>query len=501
MKIYRQKKRWKLLLGLAAMIIVAVSLWYSNIMVRQIAADERRNITLWADAIQSRARLVQYTQLLFDQMKTEERKRVELLAEVYKRIGDTRDSGPLGFYMRIISDNTTIPVIFTDNQSEILSTANVKDNISGVTHLEGKLKEEFTRYEPIGIRYYKDEYIYVYYQDSYIFTELRKYLDDLVTSFFTEVASNSVSVPVVITDSIGSQIIAHGNISESVIEDSLATRKLIREMAGENDPIAVTLAGQGTRYIYYKSSYLLLQLRYYPFFQFGIVAVFLFIAYLLFSTARKSEQNQVWVGLARETAHQLGTPLSALMAWVELLKLQGTDESVTTEMEKDISRLHTVTERFSKIGASPVLQPEPMAHVLRSVLNYLETRTSNKVKINLTVSGNEHITLPLNRQLFEWVIENLWKNATDAMSGKGKIDIILHDEGKYLAIDFCDSGKGLPKSMFESVFKPGYTSKHRGWGLGLSLSRRIIEDYHKGRIFIKSSIVGKGTTFRILLRK
>ncbi len=501
LNIYRQKKRWKFLLGLVGFIIVLFSLWYSSIMVDQIARDERRNITIWADAIQNRAKLVQYTQILFDQMKTEERKRVELLAETHRRMGDAEDKGPLDFYLRIVSDNTTIPVIITNSDNEIVASANIGQDISSYEMFDGELRRDFYQYDPVVIRYYKTENLYAYYRDSHIFTQLKSYLDDLIDSFITEVVSNSVSVPVIITDSTLVNIIAHGNINEQTIRDSLAIQKLIREMSSENDPIEIVLANQGKRYIYYKSSYLLMQLRYYPFFQFGIIAVFLFIAYLLFSTARKSEQNQVWVGLAKETAHQLGTPISAIMAWIELLKINGTDQSITIEMEKDIERLQTVTERFSKIGSAAVLQPENIYAVIQNALKYLEPRTSKKITPTLHGGDCQEVMVPLNRQLFEWVIENLWKNASDALAGKGKIDIVLSEEGRYLIIDFSDTGKGMPKSMFESVFKPGYTSKKRGWGLGLSLARRIIEDYHRGKIFIKSSTIGKGTTFRLMLRK
>ncbi|MDP2424138.1 MAG: HAMP domain-containing sensor histidine kinase [Bacteroidales bacterium] len=501
MNIYRQKKRWKLILGIIGIIIVSLSLWYSSIMVEQIARDERRNITIWADAIQNRAKLVQYTQLLFDQMKTEERKRVELLAEAYKRIGNTDDSGPLDFYLRIFSDNTTIPVIFTASNGEILLSGNLEQDISQYKKLEGKLKEDFSQYDPVTLHLTKNEYQYVYYKDSHTFTQLREYLDNLVESFFEEVVANSVSVPVIITDNTLVKIIAHGNIDEKVIGDSIVMQHLIKEMASETDPIEIDLAEQGKRYIYYKNSYLLMQLRYYPYFQFGIIAVFLVIAYMLFSTARKSEQNQVWVGLAKETAHQLGTPLSAIMAWIELLKMNSTDVGITAEMEKDVERLQTVTERFSKIGSSAVLQHEVIYLVVKNTVNYLEIRSSKKISASVHCKGCQQTLVPLNRQLFEWVIENLWKNATDAMGGKGKIDILIEEEDRYVIIDFSDTGKGITKSMFKSVFNPGYTSKQRGWGLGLSLARRIVEDYHRGRIFIKSSVIGKGTTFRLMLRK
>ncbi len=501
MKIYHQKKRWKIVLAVAAFIIVAISLWYSNLLVEQIARDERRNIAIWADAIRNRVQMVQYTQILFEQIKNEERKRVELLAETYKRIGETENSDQLNFYLRIIANNTTIPVIITNSKGDILESGNIDEDISGFHRLEGRLREQFSTYDPVVVRLYQEEYIYVYYKDSKTFTELREYLDEMVATFFSEVVANSVSVPVLITDSLKTQAIAWGNLDEGVVSDPEGITHLIREMESENEPMAIDFGEQGKRYIFYKSSYLLTQLRYYPYFQLGIIFIFLIVAYLLFSTARNAEQNQVWVGLAKETAHQLGTPLSALMAWVEMLKIKGVDEETITELNKDIRRLQTIAERFSKIGSASNLQPHDLREIVQNAVSYMELRSSKKITTSLHCPPDKPYVVPLNPQLFEWVIENLWNNATDAMSGKGHIDIRVSDEGDFVALDFSDNGKGINKSKFNNVFKPGYTSKQRGWGLGLSLSRRIVEGYHRGRIFVKSSTPGKGTTFRVMLRK
>jgi signal transduction histidine kinase len=225
------------------------------------------------------------------------------------------------------------------------------------------------------------------------------------------------------------------------------------------------------------------------------------VAYLLFSTARRAEQNQVWVGLAKETAHQLGTPLSSMMAWVDYLETKGIDADTISELQKDVGRLETITERFSKIGSATVLKEENIVELIYKAISYLKTRTSPKVEFSITPSINTHIIVPLNYQLFDWVIENLVKNAVDAMTGNGKLTINITSEDKHVFVDVTDTGKGLPKKMFKTIFNPGYTSKQRGWGLGLSLSQRIIRDYHAGKIFVKSSVVSKGTTFRISLKK
>ena len=253
--------------------------------------------------------------------------------------------------------------------------------------------------------------------------------------------------------------------------------------------------------IFHKDSYVLTQLRYFPYIQLAIIGIFLLVAYLLFSTARRSEQNQVWAGLAKETAHQLGTPLSSMMAWVDYLEAKDIGSETIEELRKDVNRLSTITDRFSKIGSNPTLVPENIVSVIYSSVSYLKTRTSQKINYYINVQPEQSILVPLNLQLFEWVIENLVKNAVDAMTRQGSITIDIIEEDKVVNIDVADTGKGIPRNMFRTIFNPGYTSKQRGWGLGLSLSKRIINDYHNGKIFVKNSTLGKGTTFRIVLKK
>jgi signal transduction histidine kinase len=232
-----------------------------------------------------------------------------------------------------------------------------------------------------------------------------------------------------------------------------------------------------------------------------VISVFLFIAYLLFSYARKSEQNQVWVGMAKETAHQLGTPLSSMIAWIELLKLKGLDNETVTEIEKDVQRLETITDRFSKIGSSAKLERLNIVKVVHQAVAYISSRTSQKIRFEVSPPMSKVIEIPLNLHLFEWVIENVCKNAVDAMEGTGLIGIDITEDTDHIHIDISDTGKGIPKSRFKTIFHPGFTSKSRGWGLGLTLSKRIIENYHNGKIFVKSSSLGKGTTFRIIMKR
>jgi signal transduction histidine kinase len=312
---------------------------------------------------------------------------------------------------------------------------------------------------------------------------------------------NAVSVPVIITDSTRENILVSGNLEGSNTSDSAFLVRTLDEMASENDPIEIVLTGNETRYIFYKSSSLQIQLRIYPYVMFGVIGVFLLIAYLLFSSSRRSEQDRVWVGMSKETAHQLGTPLSSMIAWLELLKLKGVEDEALDEIQKDIDRLENITDRFSKIGSPPSLDPVNIVDVVYNSTEYIKTRTSKKITYDIIVPGNKPIIANVNAHLFSWVIENLIKNAIDAMSGQGKVTISLYEEKTQVIIDISDTGKGIPKAHFKAVFNPGFTSKKRGWGLGLSLSRRIIRDYHRGKIYVKHSYPHKDTTFRIILRK
>jgi signal transduction histidine kinase len=253
-------------------------------------------------------------------------------------------------------------------------------------------------------------------------------------------------------------------------------------------------------YIYYTDSIIITQLRYFPFIQLVIIGLFLFISYLIFSTFRNAEQNQVWIGMAKETAHQLGTPLSSLIAWIQLLEARGTDKETIQELNKDVKRLEVITDRFSKIGSAPELTETSIAKVMNQTIDYLRPRISKKVEFEVVQNRENDVKAMINRPLFSWVIENIIKNAVDAMNGKGKIKIEIYNEIQHVYIDITDTGKGIPASGHKAVFQPGYTTKKRGWGLGLSLAKRIIENYHSGKIFVKRSEPGAGSTFRIVLK-
>ena len=272
----------------------------------------------------------------------------------------------------------------------------------------------------------------------------------------------------------------------------------------ESDSVAVDSieVADGSRpytLVCYDESTLLKRLAQYPYWQLGIVMIFVVVAIFALLASKRAEQNKVWVGLSKETAHQLGTPISSLMAWVEILKENYPDDELIPEMDKDVKRLELIAERFSKIGSLPEPVDASMNEVLAHVVDYMDRRTSKKVEIVRHLPEQE-VIVKMNAQLFEWVIENLCKNAVDAMEGKGRIDLTLVDEGSRIVIEVSDNGKGIKKKDIKNVFTPGFTTKKRGWGLGLSLAKRIVEEYHKGKIFVKESEVGKGTTFRIELK-
>ena len=323
--------------------------------------------------------------------------------------------------------------------------------------------------------------------------------DDVNLNFIFSVIENNTTVPVILTDSAGT-IVSYRNLDTTRVDRKNYLPNQLTRMKEQNEALVIDLGDGDRNYIYYSDSTVLTMLVFFPFVQLGVIILFILVSYFAFSYSRKAEQNQVWIGLSKETAHQLGTPTSSLNAWVELLKQDVNRESIVEELEKDAKRLEKITERFSKIGSKPVLVPVSLIPCLQNSVNYLKNRSSQKIKIELDSPSHE-IEIPLNEALFEWVIENLCKNAMDAMEGEGNISIKVQDNTQIVYIDISDTGKGIPKSKHKTIFKPGYTTKQRGWGLGLSLSKRIVETYHEGKIFVLSSEPDKGTTFRIVMKK
>jgi signal transduction histidine kinase len=382
MKFYRKKKIWKSLLFVIAMLIGATSLLYTNWLAKNIAEKEQKSVAEWAEATR---------QLSLPQ-------------------NDSLQN--LNFLLKIIQNNTDIPIILTDSALHTITTVNIKFNEKN--------------------------------------------------------------------------------------RDQVLKRKL-KQMIREREPIRINVSEKETQYLYYRDSEILRRLKFFPIVQIIIISLFIMISYFAFSASRRAEQNQVWMGMSKETAHQLGTPISSLMAWKELLKMEGVRSELILELEKDISRLIKITDRFSKIGSAPELVMGDIIPVITSTVSYLRNRTSPKIRFILKFDQSHPYLVPHNQVLLSWVFENLCKNAIDAMGGEGIVTLELTENDDQLFIDVTDNGKGIPKSQFKAIFVPGYTTKMRGWGLGLPLVKRIIENYHQGKIFLKHSEVSVGSTFRIVL--
>ncbi len=379
-KLYEISQRLKLIFILVAIAIVLVSTLFTNRLAKSLAAEEQKKVEIWAEAIHQ----------------------------------STLEGGSsnIELIMKIIESNTTIPIIMTDVNNNVISSLNLTEPKANV----------------------------------------KKFYENKINQFKAKRPGIEIKI------------------------------------------------GKTVQYIYYDDSLFLKQLYYFPYIQLGVIFVFLLVAFFAFSGTKKAEQNQVWVGLSKETAHQLGTPISSLLAWVDLLKMRHKEDKLIGEMEKDVNRLRIIAERFSKIGSKPDLQIVSLNETLLNSVQYMTNRSSQKVEIKCHLPTDEHLFIKLNVPLFEWVIENLCKNAIDAMDGIGRIDInvILKNEEVY--IDLKDTGKGMDKNKFKVIFTPGFTTKKRGWGLGLSLAKRIIEEYHGGKIFVKQSELNIGTIFRIILK-
>lgn len=317
---------------------------------------------------------------------------------------------------------------------------------------------------------------------------------DLILS----VMEGNTTIPVYMVDS-AHQLLLSRNVKEPKHNKEEFYQQKINTLRLSQDPIVVKVNEEVTQYIYYEDSILLRRLYWFPYVQLAVIIAFIAIAVIALIMAQRSEQNSLWVGLSKETAHQLGTPISSLNAWNELLKATYPNDALLPQMDEDIRRLQTIAERFSKIGSQPTLDQQSLLPIVHSAMEYMRVRTSNK--ITYTLQADSDCQVMVCKPLFEWVIENLCKNAIDSMEGKGEITLSLTKQENKVHLDITDTGKGIDRRHFKTIFKPGYTSKKRGWGLGLSLAKRIIEDYHRGKLFVKQSQIGVGSTFRITLEQ
>ncbi|MFY0254035.1 sensor histidine kinase [Chitinophaga sp. 30R24] len=317
-----------------------------------------------------------------------------------------------------------------------------------------------------------------------------------------DIVTNNTTIPLILTDETGNILDSRNLDSLRIKNDPRYLKNELQAFKQQHPPfiMEVDATQKLYNYIYYGDSLILRQIRYYPYVQLIVVTLFIGIVLFALSSTNRATQNQVWVGLAKETAHQLGTPLSSIEAWLELLRENESNATIVNELSKDVDRLKLITDRFSKIGSVPKLEEKDVVEQIQNMTNYIRKRAPQKVQLTVH-SSEEELPAMISPPLFDWVVENLLKNALDAMEGKGKIDITIENYPTFITIDVADTGKGISKMNFEKVFKPGFSTKKRGWGLGLSLAKRIVEEYHRGRLYVKSSELNKGSVFRIVLRK
>ena len=515
MNLYSNKQKWKIVLLVFALVTVGASLFFSNTIVSRVGDRERERAQQWAEATKKKIELVQLTDMTFSQLRDKEREKMEMWIEATKEVSKSANLSMLHNYdfpLLIIEGNKDIPVIVVDDRHAFSSARNMDFDTTNLRPLYPEIskKELVKKYEDslvalseiwekknpsFTVEIFEDFFMTYIYNDSKEITRLELDRDSLIQSFNNDLISNKGTAPLILIDA-ETKAILRTNIPE-LDTSSTALSKTLSAMEQANTPISIDYQGNQQYILYYDDSPELKQLQYFPYIQFLVIGLFAIIGYLIFSTFRKAEQNQVWAGMAKETAHQLGTPLSSLMAWVQLLEVQGVDPMVTVEMQKDVDRLEKVTDRFSKIGSGIVLDKSDVCATVTNVVSYLRPRISDKVVF--TMNTPEEIITRHNASLIEWVIENICKNAVDAMEGEGELNVSIKSVPEWVHIDISDTGKGIPPKQLKTIFQPGFSTKKRGWGLGLSLVKRIIKEYHKGEVYVLESHVGKGTTFRISL--
>ncbi|PHR26444.1 MAG: hypothetical protein COA38_14785 [Fluviicola sp.] len=512
MNLYSNKQKWKIALLIFALLLVGASLFVSNTIVSKVAQSEKAKAKQWAGTINKRIELVKLTDNTFSELREKEREKMQLWIDATKEVSMASSldgSQNYDFPLRIIGQNKDIPVIVLDDERFISGSRNLDFDTTDIRkiyprattpellkHFDDSLVVLADEWEkenpPFRIEIYEGLFMTYAYTDSKELLRLENERDSLIHGFNSDLIHNKGLVPVLLVDSKTDEIIGT-NIE---LFDSPSTKKYLADIKSQNPPITIDFNNGEKNLLYFGNSPELKQLQYFPYIQFTVIGLFALIGYLIFSTYRKAEQNQVWAGMAKETAHQLGTPLSSLMAWIQLLEEQGVDEMATTEMQKDIVRLEKVTDRFSKIGSGARLDSTDMSDTIRNITTYLRPRISDKVVFTVDLP-DEPIIAKHNASLIEWVIENICKNAVDAMEAVGELNVSIKGSPEWVHIDITDTGKGIPSNQLKTIFSPGFSTKKRGWGLGLSLVKRIVKEYHKGKVFVLESQINVGTTFRI----
>jgi two-component system, sporulation sensor kinase D len=496
MDLYTSKQRWKLLLVVLALAIVGGSLFYSNQSIQKIGQRERSKAQQWATALRKKAELVELSSQIFAALQEKERQKMALVVRANRTLLDASDlsmSQDVDFALEIIEANKDIPFILLNDDGTISQFRNIDPKTPEPTILQLS-KNWIKEGRSYQIQVFEGMYMTLCHGFSKELVRLQAHSDSLIRSFNADLTDQKSLVPVLLYDPTTKQIEA-SNLSQKELSPS-KIKGTIQEMAATYQPIELTIKGS-KKLLYLKDSEEVKQLFWLPYLQFGILGLIVLIGYLLFSMYRKAEQNQVWAGMAKETAHQLGTPLSSMMAWVAYLEQQDIDPMIAQEMHKDLERLEKITDRFSKIGSGAKLVEGDLAETIENNLNYLKARLSQKVVMQFELDGERPLIVLHNASLIEWVVENICKNAVDAMEGIGTLRIHIQEVAEWVHIDISDTGKGLTPKQFKTIFEPGYSTKKRGWGLGLTLVKRIVEEYHKGKVFVLQSEPEKGTTFRI----
>lgn len=502
------KHRLTLLVLLLTILLALVALWQVQSVASQIKATEEAKVRLWASAVSQRNQMATATHHFFEQATLDERRKMRMYTDILQSFNATDLNTDLVFslaYVNYIVDSSHTPIIITTAADSLIT---VPRELAG-QKLDGALLDEYSLLPPFDYKLWGMP-MRLYYKESEYYTQLRQVLEGFTQTFLTDITQNSVLVPVIVVDSTRLHLLAFGNLDSAEVATPEALAAQIRYMEKANDPIALTMPNGSPYYVYYSSTPLLRSLQWLPLFWLFIGAVLIVVSYFLFRTAHAAEQNRIWVGLAKETAHQLGTPLSSLMAWTEYLRGRQLTDEYATEVGKDLDRLDTITRRFSKIGSTPELKEYDVRQATIDAVAYLRSRSPKHVKFTVAFPEGETFNAPLNSYLFQWVIENLCKNAIDAMesaptsdtpSTQPTITIVASQDARKIYLDITDNGRGMTKSVQRHIFDSGFTTKTRGWGLGLPLARRIINQYHRGRLYLKYSIPSQGSCFRIELKK
>lgn len=504
-----RSSRLNFLLISFATVMLAFVLVYAQVLVSRMARDERTRIQNWAFSTQRQADLAQRVRALYANMETEERQYAMVWSFVYEQVFSPEPSTLKEFEeLRLILLRNNRPFILVDQRDTIIESHDPGIDIRFEPAFTRQLQEEYATYPPILIDAQGIVYK-LYFKPSEVFFNIRDIFTSLDSSFSQETLKmvSAITVPVILTDAAQEVILAYANMDEQDFYSREALLETLREMRRENEPIEMTLPGMGDEvyYVYFESSVFLRNLRYIALgLLFALLLAILGILSLL-NFAKRMEQNQVWWGMSKETAHQLGTPLSSLLAWVDYYKMKD-DGSFSredlAEIEKDVKRIELVTNRFSKIGSIPELNWENVVPLIYKTVDYLRGRSSSRVKYSIGAGPDAVMMAQVNPPLLEWVLENLCKNALNAIEDKeGEIRIQVSESSEHVCIDVEDTGKGMSKSMASKIFEPGFTTKTRGWGVGLTLCKRIVEDYHGGKIFVKSSVPKVGSVFRVILNK